>query len=142
MNQMTTVTVTARLRFSASHRLHNDAFGDEWNRAMFDKCDNPAGHGHNYSMEVSVSGEVDRDTGMVIDLKELKRIANEKVVQHVDHKNLNVDVDFLDGVNPTAENLVVSFWQRLEGSLGEGRKLEKIILRETENNSVEYRGAR
>lgn len=137
---MANVTITARLRFSASHRLHNEAFDAEWNRRMFDKCDNPAGHGHNYEMEVSVAGRIDQDTGMVIDLKKLKDIATEAVIRHVDHKNLNVDVDFLEGVNPTAENLVVAFWRRIEPALDDGCKLEQIMLRETENNSVVYRG--
>lgn len=137
---MATVTVTARLRFSASHRLHNDAFDDEWNRQMFDKCDNPAGHGHNYQIEVSVRGTIDRDTGMVIDLKRLKTLATEAIIEHVDHKNLNVDVDFLEGVNPTAENLVVCFWERMKDALDPGIELEQIMLRETENNSVVYRG--
>ncbi|MDX1582531.1 MAG: 6-carboxytetrahydropterin synthase [Thermoanaerobaculia bacterium] len=131
--------VTARLQFAAAHRLHNEAFDDEWNRSVFDKCDNPAGHGHNYVLEVSVSGPVDPDTGMVIDLKRLKGIIRERVIDRVDHKNLNIDVDFLEGVNPTAENLAVSFWQELEQAV-QPCKLEQIVLRETEKNSVTYRG--
>lgn len=131
--------VTARLHFSAAHRLHNDAFDDEWNRRIFDKCDNPAGHGHNYAIEVSVSGAIDPDTGMVIDLKKLKRIVRESIIDQVDHKSLNHDVDFLEGVNPTAENLAVKFWERLEGAVAPC-KLEQIVLRETESNSVTYRG--
>ena len=131
--------VTARLQFAAAHRLHNDAFDDEWNRKVFDKCDNPAGHGHNYVIEVSVSGPVDPDTGMVIDLKKLKSIIREKVIDRVDHKNLNHDVDFLKGVIPTAENLAIRFWEQLENSVAPCR-LEQILLRETEKNSVTYRG--
>lgn len=131
--------VTARLQFAAAHRLHNDAFDDEWNRRVFDKCDNPAGHGHNYVIEVSVSGPIDTDTGMVIDLKKLKAIIREKVVDRVDHKNLNLDVDFLAGVNPTAENLAIRFWAELEDAVLPCR-LDQIVLRETEKNSVTYRG--
>lgn len=131
--------VTARLHFSAAHRLHNDAFDDEWNRRVFDKCDNPAGHGHNYVIEVSVRGEIDPDTGMVIDLKRLKGIVREAIIDQVDHKSLNHDVDFLEGVNPTAENLAVKFWERLKGAVAPA-ELEQIVLRETESNSVTYRG--
>lgn len=132
--------VTARLHFSAAHRLHNDAFDDEWNRRVFDKCDNPAGHGHNYVIEVSVRGEIDPDTGMVIDLKRLKGIVREAIIDQVDHKSLNHDVDFLEGVNPTAENLAVKFWERLKGAVAPA-ELEQIVLRETESNSVTYRGS-
>lgn len=131
--------VTARLQFAAAHRLHNDAFDEEWNRRVFDKCDNPAGHGHNYTIEVSVSGSIDPDTGMVIDLKNLKRLVRENVIDLVDHKNLNHDVDFLQGINPTAENLAVKFWERLEPAVSPC-KLEQVVLRETERNSVTYRG--
>lgn len=134
-----TMIVTARLHFAAAHRLHNDDFDDEWNRRVFDKCDNPAGHGHNYVIEVSVSGTINPETGMVIDLKRLKAIVRESIIDHVDHKSLNHDVDFLRGVNPTAENLAVKFWERLEGAVAPCR-LEQIVLRETESNSVTYRG--
>jgi 6-pyruvoyltetrahydropterin/6-carboxytetrahydropterin synthase len=131
--------VTARLQFAAAHRLHNDQFDAEWNRRVFDKCDNPGGHGHNYVIEVSVSGSIDPDTGMVIDLKRLKSIVRERIIDEVDHKNLNTDVEFLQNVNPTAENLAMIFWKRLEGAVAPSR-LEQILLRETENNSVIYRG--
>ncbi|MBW3565603.1 MAG: 6-carboxytetrahydropterin synthase [Acidobacteria bacterium] len=136
---MTEVGVTARLQFSASHRLHNDDFDDEWNKKVFGKCDNPAGHGHNYTIEVSVKGQVDPVTGMVIDLKDLKDVVRRVIIDEVDHRNLNVDVDFLLGINPTAENLIVAFWNRLSGEL-DGVRLDEIRLRETENNSVVYRG--
>lgn len=131
--------VTASLGFSAAHRLHNDRYDDDWNRRTFDKCDNPAGHGHNYTLEVSVAGEIDPDTGMVIDLKRLKEIMRERVINHVDHRNLNQDVEFLHGINPTAENLARAFWERLVPAL-ESCRLYEIRLRETERNSVVYRG--
>jgi 6-pyruvoyltetrahydropterin/6-carboxytetrahydropterin synthase len=95
--------VTAKLDFSSAHRLHNPERDAQWNRRMYDKCDNPSGHGHNYEIEVSVQGPIDAETGMVIDLKKLKEIVRREVIDLVDHKNLNSDVDFLLGVIPTAE---------------------------------------
>lgn len=131
--------VTARLTFSAAHRLHNPKFDSEWNRRTYDKCDNPGGHGHNYTIQVSVRGTIDAETGMVIDLKRLKDIMRERVVERVDHRNLNNDVDFLRGINPTAENLARAFWRQLAPAIDQG-SLYEIILQETENNSVIYRG--
>jgi 6-pyruvoyltetrahydropterin/6-carboxytetrahydropterin synthase len=135
----TSMIVTAKLDFSAAHRLHNADRDADWNKRTYDKCDNPAGHGHNYIIEVSVRGEVDPETGMVIDLKKLKEIVRRRVVDRVDHKNLNSDVDFLRGIVPTAENLAVAFWRELQPGIEEGR-LHKIILHETERNSVVYSG--
>lgn len=131
--------VTAKLDFSAAHRLNNPERDAQWNRQTYDKCDNPAGHGHNYIVEVSVRGEVNPETGMVIDLKKLKDIVRREVVDRVDHKNLNTDVDFLQGIVPTAENLAVAFWRRLQPAIDEGR-LHRIVLHETERNSVVYSG--
>jgi 6-pyruvoyltetrahydropterin/6-carboxytetrahydropterin synthase len=131
--------VTARLTFSAAHRLHNPDRDAEWNRRTYDKCDNPAGHGHNYALEVSVKGAIDPETGMVIDLKKLKDIMRDRVVDRVDHTNLNEDVDFLRGVIPTAENLARAFWQQLQPAITEG-ELYEVMLQETERNSVRYRG--
>lgn len=133
------VIVTAKLDFSAAHRLHNPDRDDEWNRRIYDKCDNPRGHGHNYILMVSVRGEIDPETGMVIDLKRLKDLVRENVISHVDHKSLNEDVPFLRGVIPTAENLAHSFWKQLEPVIDQG-KLYEIVLHETERNSVVYRG--
>jgi 6-pyruvoyltetrahydropterin/6-carboxytetrahydropterin synthase len=131
--------VTAKLDFSAAHRLNNPERDADWNRRVYDKCDNVSGHGHNYIVEVSVAGEVDPETGMVIDLKKLKDIVRREVVDLVDHRNLNQDVDFLRGVIPTAENLARAFWLKLEGAIHPGR-LWQIVLHETERNSVTYRG--
>ena len=131
--------VTARLTFSAAHRLNNPKFDADWNRSTYDKCDNAGGHGHNYALEVSVQGRIDPDTGMVIDLKKLKDIMRSRVVDRVDHRNLNSDVDFLRGVIPTAENLARSFWRELAPAIREGSLCE-IVLHETERNSVRYRG--
>ncbi|HLJ74404.1 MAG TPA: 6-carboxytetrahydropterin synthase [Thermoanaerobaculia bacterium] len=131
--------VTARLTFSAAHRLQNDEFDADWNRRTFDKCNNPGGHGHNYVLQVSVRGKIDPDSGMVIDLADLKRIMQDRVVDRVDHRNLNNDVDFLRGVIPTAENLARAFWQQLAPAIKRGA-LHEVMLQETEKNSVVYRG--
>jgi 6-pyruvoyltetrahydropterin/6-carboxytetrahydropterin synthase len=131
--------VNARLTFSAAHRLHNPNRDAEWNRAMYDKCDNPKGHGHNYALEVSVKGRIDPETGMVIDLKRLKDIMRERVIDRVDHTNLNEDVDFLRGTIPTAENLARAFWQQLAPAIPNG-ELYELTLQETERNSVRYHG--
>lgn len=131
--------VTARLTFSAAHRLHNPNRDAEWNRRTYGKCDNPRGHGHNYALEVSVRGRIDPETGMVIDLKRLKDIMRERVIDRVDHTSLNEDVDFLVGVIPTAENLARAFWQQLVGAISNG-ELYEVVLEETERNSVRYRG--
>jgi 6-pyruvoyltetrahydropterin/6-carboxytetrahydropterin synthase len=131
--------VTARLTFSAAHRLHNANYDADWNRRTYDKCDNPNGHGHNYAIHVSVKGKIDPETGMVIDLKTLKDIVRRLIIDRVDHTNLNEDVDFLRGIVPTAENLARSFWQQLAPAIREGT-LYEIALQETEKNSVVYRG--
>lgn len=131
--------VTARLTFSAAHRLNNPKYDAEWNRRTYDKCDNPKGHGHNYAVQVSVKGKIDPETGMVIDLKQLKDIVRRRVIDRVDHTNLNEDVDFLRGVIPTAENLARAFWQQLADAIPDG-ELYEVALQETEKNSVVYRG--
>lgn len=131
--------VTARLTFSAAHRLHNPDRDAEWNRRIYAKCDNPRGHGHNYAIAVSVQGKIDPETGMVIDLKKLKDLMRQHVIDRVDHTNLNEDVDFLRGVIPTAENLARAFWEQLAPAIDEG-SLYEIVLEETERNSVTYRG--
>jgi 6-pyruvoyltetrahydropterin/6-carboxytetrahydropterin synthase len=131
--------VTRRVHFSAGHRLHNPAFSDERNRSTYGLCSNPSVHGHNYDLEVTVEGEIDPETGYVLDLKRLKDLLGEHLLRDLDHANLNVDVPWLQGVNPTTENLAVSIWRRLEGHLG-GAELVGVRLWETERNSVEYRG--
>lgn len=133
------VYVTRRATFSASHRLYNPQLSAEENEAIFDKCSNVHGHGHNYVLEVTVAGEPDPKTGYVIDLKKLKAIMVQEVVEKVDHKHLNYDVDFLQNVIPTAENMARAFWKILEPRIVEG-KLYSVRLHETENNVVEYRG--
>ncbi len=133
------VYVTRKAQFSASHRLHNPAWPNEKNQRMFGKCNNPNGHGHNYEIEVTVKGTPPADTGMVIDLKKLADIIDEEIVERVDHKHLNIDVDFLSGVIPTAENIAIAFWNILKPKIQEGT-LHSIRLYESANNFVEYRG--
>jgi 6-pyruvoyltetrahydropterin/6-carboxytetrahydropterin synthase len=133
------IFITRKLEFCASHRLFNPKFSDQENADTFGLCNNPNGHGHNYVLEVTVKGEVDPDTGMVLDLKKLKKIINEEIVDKVDHKNLNVDVDFLQALIPTAENIAICFWDILEPKIKNGT-LHQIKLFESERNFVIYRG--
>jgi 6-pyruvoyltetrahydropterin/6-carboxytetrahydropterin synthase len=131
--------VTRREHFSAAHRLFNPQWDDDTNDRVFGKCNNPAGHGHNYYVEVTVVGEIDPDTGYVVDLKELKHIIHANAITLLDHKNLNTDVEFLSGINPTAENIAVGIWRQLVDRIPQGR-LFQIRLYETEKNFVDYRG--
>jgi 6-pyruvoyltetrahydropterin/6-carboxytetrahydropterin synthase len=133
------VYVTRRATFSASHRLFNPDLSDSENEAIFDKCSNKNGHGHNYVLEVTVVGEPNPKTGYVIDLKKLKEIVRREVTERVDHKHLNLDVDFMNGIIPTAENIAKAIWKVLQPKITEG-KLHSVRLHETENNVVEYRG--
>ncbi len=133
--------ITRKFHFSASHRVFNPKLSDDENLKIFGKCSNPNGHGHNYVMEVTVSGEIDPNTGFVMDLTELKNIVEKHIIEKVDHKNLNVDVDFMNDVLPSTENLTVRFWEQIENFVNtKTRKLYSIRLQETVNNSAEYRG--
>lgn len=133
------VYVTRREVFSAAHRLHNPGFSDEKNNEIYGKCNNPYGHGHNYVLEVIVAGEINSETGYVIDLKELKEIMWNKVLKKLDHKHLNHEVDFMKDVNPTVENIAVAIWNQLVNHIPSG-KLYSVKLYETENNYAEYKG--
>jgi 6-pyruvoyltetrahydropterin/6-carboxytetrahydropterin synthase len=133
------IYVTRQARFSAAHRLFNPEFSDEENDGIFDKCNNYHGHGHNYSLEVTVAGLPNPDTGYVIDLKKLKHIIDTEIISKVDHKHLNFDVEFLSGVIPTVENLAVTFWNILYEKIHEGN-LFAIKLYESETSYVEYFG--
>lgn len=136
---MDMVYVTRKAEFSASHRLYNPAWPDAKNREVFGKCNNPNGHGHNYSVEVTVKGNPPSETGMVIDLKKLGDIIEKELIEQVDHKHLNQDVDFMTGIIPTAENIAIAFWKILKPRIVEGT-LVSIKLYESRNNFVEYRG--
>jgi len=136
---MSTVYVTRKVHFNAAHRLHNPEKSDEWNREMFGPCNHPNWHGHNYVLKVTVAGEPDPETGYVIDLGNLKKVLNENVVDKVDHQNLNLDVDFMEGIIPSTENFAVAIWNELEGELPSG-ELHCVRLYETPRNYVEYYG--
>lgn len=133
------IYVTRRAHFSAAHRLYNPDFSAEKNEAVFDKCNNENGHGHNYVLEVTVTGRPDTETGYVIDLKELAAIMEDVIISKVDHKHLNFDVPELLGIIPTAENIALVFWAMLEPKIKAGQ-LQSIRLFESDNNFVEYRG--
>jgi 6-pyruvoyltetrahydropterin/6-carboxytetrahydropterin synthase len=133
------VYVTRKAHFSAAHRLFNPKFSDEENERVFDKCNNPRGHGHNYTIEVTVAGEPATDTGYVIDLKKLSELIDDVILTKVDHKHLNYDVPELSGIIPTAENIARVFWQLLAPHITNG-KLSSIRVAESDNNFAEYRG--
>lgn len=136
------VEITRREEFSAAHRLHNPAFSPEENRRLYGVCNNENGHGHNYAFEVTVRGPVPRATGMVMDLNQLMVVLREEIVAHVDHKHLNHDVPFLSGIIPTAENVAVAFWRRIEPHLKrfDGCRLHRVRVYESRNNFVDYFG--
>jgi 6-pyruvoyltetrahydropterin/6-carboxytetrahydropterin synthase len=136
---MPNVTVTRRLTFNAAHRVYNPELSDTENDAIFGKCNNPNWHGHNYVLEVSVKGEVDAKTGYVMDLARVKEIVQRDVISHIDHRNINLEVPFMQGLIPTTENIAVACWGVLNKSL-EPARLQRIRLWETENHYVEYHG--
>ncbi len=133
------VTVCRVEHFNAAHRLFRPDWSDEKNEEVFGLCNNPSFHGHNYELVVKVNGEIDPETGYVIDIKILKDIIKEKVLDRFDHKNLNVDVTEFKELNPTAENIVVVIWNILRKWIDSSLSLE-VILYETPRNFVEYSG--
>jgi len=134
------VFLTRKEHFCASHRLFNPKFSEEENLGIYGKCAYPNGHGHNYEIEVTVSGEPDPETGMIMDLKKIADIIDEEILEKVDHRHLNFDVPFLKGIIPTAENLAKVFWEILESRITAG-KLFSVKVYETPNNFAEYRRA-
>jgi 6-pyruvoyltetrahydropterin/6-carboxytetrahydropterin synthase len=133
------VRLVSSAHFSAAHRLHRDDWDEERNRQVFDKCNNPNGHGHTYGLEVTVEGEIDPETGYVMDFGDLKHVIHESVISRVDRMHLNFDVDFLRGVNPTAENIAIGVWRQLAGKVAPAT-LVRVTLDETEKNRVVYEG--
>jgi 6-pyruvoyltetrahydropterin/6-carboxytetrahydropterin synthase len=130
--------LSRRYRISASHRLHSEAFSPEKNRAVYGKCNNPHGHGHNYMIEVTVGGPVDARTGMICDLAELDGCVRRHVIEPFDQTNLNLSGEF-SGVVPTTENLCRAIYDLIAGSLT-GASLERVRIEETSNNFFEYSG--
>lgn len=133
------VYLTRRTTFSAAHRLWSEHLTDAENYAIYDKCANPNGHGHNYILEITVRGWPDEHTGMILNLTDLKAAIENAIIKWVDHKHLNYDVPWLEGIIPTVEMLTVVFWRQLEKALPAGL-LYEVKLQETENNLASYRG--
>ena len=133
------VTVSRKAHFNAAHRLYRKDWSDKKNTVVFGKCDNPNFHGHNYELIVSVTGEIDKETGYVIDIKILKEIIKVEVEDAFDHKNLNIEVPEFINLNPTAENIAVVIYNKLKPKLDSQFELE-ITLYETPRNFVTYSG--
>jgi 6-pyruvoyltetrahydropterin/6-carboxytetrahydropterin synthase len=133
------ISVSRKTHFNAAHRLNVPSWSDEKNKAFFGPCNNANYHGHNYDLIVSVTGQVDEETGYLIDMKYLKDIVKEEIEERFDHKNLNLDTEDFKSLNPTAENIAIVIWQLLRKRIENKLKL-KVILYETERNFVEYNG--
>ena len=133
------VTVTRVLRFNAAHRIHNPALSDDENTRLFGKCNNPNWHGHNYRLDVSIRGSIDATTGYVIDLGALRDVVEREVIDKTDHRNFNIDVDYMHGIIPTTENIVVAMWRVIAPAVAPATLL-RLRLWETENNYAEYEG--
>lgn len=134
-----TVTVSRKAHFNAAHRLYRKDWSFEKNEAVFGKCNNPNYHGHNYELIVSVTGEIDPETGYVLDVKILADLIKEHIEEAFDHKNLNLDCSEFENLNPTAENIAVVIWQKLRPHIKNDLSLE-IVLYETPRNFVTFRG--
>ena len=132
-------SIYRRQTFNAAHRLHNPAWDDETNKKVFGLCNNPNYHGHNYVVILKITGEIDQDTGYVMDARDIKDLIEEEVIEPFDHRNLNLDVPEFQKMNPTAENIVMVIWNKLRARL-ESRFDLAVTLYETENNYVEYTG--
>lgn len=133
------VTVSREAHFNAAHRLHNPGWTAEKNREIYGKCNSPNYHGHNYGLTVSVTGEVDPETGFVMDIKDLKELIAAEIEDAFDHKNLNLDVPEFRDLNPTAEHIAVVIWDKLRKHLNPEHELE-VTLYETPRNFVTYKG--
>ena len=133
------ITVSRKAHFNAAHRLYRKDWSMEKNQEVFGKCNNPNFHGHNYELIVSVTGEINPETGYVMDLKVLSDIIELEVEEYLDHKNLNLDVAEFKNLNPTAENISVVIWNKLRSKINPEHQLE-VILYETPRNFVSYKG--
>lgn len=135
------IQITRRATFNSAHRLFRPEWDDEKNYSSFGKCSNPLWHGHNYELFVTVQGNVNPQTGFLINLKDLSHVMEKHVVEKLDHKNINLEVDFMKGRMASSENLAIAIWQQLQQPIRElGAELFLVKLNETENNSVEYYG--
>ena len=133
------VTVSRKAHFNSAHRLYRKDWTAEQNDAVFGKCNNPNFHGHNYELIVSVKGEIDQETGFVVDVKILSDLIKEHIENAFDHKNLNLDVPDFQDLNPTAENIAVVIWNKLRNYIDSNKELE-VVLYETPRNFVTYKG--
>ncbi|MGV3460194.1 MAG: 6-pyruvoyl trahydropterin synthase family protein [Flavobacterium sp.] len=133
------VTISRKAHFNAAHRLYRADWTDERNEQVFGKCNNPNFHGHNYELIVGVTGEIDLETGYVMDIKDLREIIEQEVEVPFDHKNLNLDVPDFATLNPTAENIAVVIWNRIRKRIPQDKDIE-VVLYETPRNFVTYRG--
>ena len=135
------IYITRREHFNAAHRLFRPDFNDEKNLQVFGKCSNPNWHGHNYTLFVTVRGEVDPSTGFLVNLKDLSVLIETQVLEKLDHRNINLEVDFMSGKLASTENLAIGIWNQLAKPIADiGASLHCIKLYETENNYVEYYG--
>ncbi len=135
------IYITRRERFNAAHRLYRPDYTDEQNMEVFGKCSNPNWHGHNYELFVTVKGNINPETGFLINLKMLSKLVNASVIQKLDHKNINLEVDFMQGKLASTENLAKAIWDEIEGQVKTlGAALHCVKIVETENNYVEYFG--
>lgn len=133
------ITACRKAHFNATHRLNNPNWSDDKNEKIFGSCNNPNYHGHNYNLTVKVKGEIDTETGYVMDMKELKEIIDDHIVSRYDHKNLYLDVNDFRDLNPSAENIAIKIWHILRQNIRKEFELS-IELYETERNFVEYSG--
>lgn len=135
------IFITRRERFNAAHRVFLPNLSDEENYKRFGACSNPNWHGHNYDLFVTIKGTPDSDSGYLMDLKKLSAIIRENVIEKVDHKNLNIEVDFMQGIQPSSENIAIAIFNEIKDKIeSEGVELHAVKLYETENNFVEYFG--
>ncbi len=133
--------MTRRERFNAAHRMYREDWSDEKNLEVFGKCSNPNWHGHNYDLYVTIRGETDPGTGLVVNLKTLSTLIRDRVIEPLDHRNMNLEVAFMKGKIASTENLAIGIWEVLEKPLRDlGVELYRVRLEETENNIVEYYG--
>jgi 6-pyruvoyltetrahydropterin/6-carboxytetrahydropterin synthase len=135
------IYITRRERFNAAHRLFRKDFTDEQNLEVFGKCSNPNWHGHNYELFVTIKGEIDPETGFLMNLKLLSKLIKERIIEKLDHKNINIEVDFMTGKFASTEVLAMSIWEQLEYDIRVlGAELFAVKLYESENNYAEYFG--
>jgi 6-pyruvoyltetrahydropterin/6-carboxytetrahydropterin synthase len=135
------IYITRRETFNAAHRLYKDDWSDEENLQVFGKCSNPNWHGHNYVLFVTLKGEIDPSTGFLVNLKALSHLIKTLIIEKIDHKNMNLEVDFMKGCIPSTENIAIRVWEQLEEPvLKLGAYLHSVKVAETENNFAEYFG--